>query len=392
MRNFVLSILVGSLAVSLGDAQAGDFTQKGPKKWLAVASTKDLDMAIAIARTLGAGAQVVTSQNDYYGVIKGPYAAKTVAQVKKLDSDIYELPKDALLSDGARYVKTVWQAPSDTPPLTGYEIGKPAKLSSGAVFAEVKLVKSGSENYITVASGGEKNGPNFSFETNADGEFATLGSDAAFMTLDASLKLPQLVFTRYSGGAHCCTKTWIVEKPDGAASWSLVEGETIDGTGYIFEDVDGDGGKELLSIDNSFLYAFDSYAGSFAPLKISKLRNGILEDVTTEPAMQGRLKQDLAGMEYEAKLNPELWKTNGFLAGWTANKMRLGQGDEAWQTVLENMDKNSSFGPQECTSGQKMDDCPVENMKPIPVLKALADFLKVGGYGPLPDRAEALLN
>ena len=72
--------------------------------------------------------------------------------------------------------------------------------------------------------------------------------------------------------------------------------------------------------------------------------------------------------------------------------MRLGQGTEAWQVVTENMNKASDFGPQTCTTGQSVADCPFEKLVSIPVLKGLADFLKQNGYGPLPDAAEALLH
>ncbi len=363
----------------------------GNKKWLTVASTKDLDVAIGIARSLNNNAQVVSSQSGYYAVIMGPYAANSIAAVKKLDSSIYKLPKDALLSDGSRYVESVWKSPSSST-MSAYEIDKPLQLSAGDLSAIFKLEKVGDDQFSTVVTGEEKNGPKFTFTVDKTGEFVPSSAEAAFIKLDATSTVPQLVFTRFSGGAHCCTMTWIAAKPDGAAGWSLTEGTYLDGGGYWFEDVDGDGGQELLSVDNNFLYAFDSYAGSVAPIHISKFRDGKIEDVTEEPAMQARLKQDLAGIEYAAKVDPGMWKLNGFLAGWVASKMRLGQGTDAWQVVTENMASDTGFGPQECTSGQSVDDCPADNIKSIPVLKALADFLKENGYGPLPDSAEALLH
>jgi serine protease Do len=391
MRRFSVGFLVGSLLVSGGSAWANDFKLPTSKKWLAVASTKDLDTAIGIARSMGAGSQVLTSQSGYFAVVKGPFEATTIEQVKKRDQSIYELPKDALLSNGARYLKSVWQAPSNATVMTTYEIDKPVKLSAGEISVELKLEKLGEDSFSTVVSGADTSGHNFSFTVGKEGDFVPLGAEAAFIKLDADAKEPQLVFTRYSGGAHCCTQTWVVNKPEGAAGWSLLDAGKLDGGGYQFEDVDGDGTQELVSVDNSFLYAFDSYAGSIAPVKIAKLRLGKIDDVTDEPAMKSRLKQDLASMEYWAKVDPALWKSNGYLAGWAANKMRLGEGDSAWKTVTENMNKNSGFGPQACTTGQTLEDCPADNLKAIPVLKALASFLKEGGYGPLPDAAEALL-
>jgi serine protease Do len=392
MRKFVYGVLAGSLVMAWGVVLAEDLKLDGQKKWLAVASTKDVDMAIGFARTLGEGAQVVTSQSGYYAVIKGPYTASTIAQVKRLDSSIYELPSDALLSNGARYIASVWKAPSSSPVLVDYGPGKPLHLSTGDVAVEIKMEKTVEDAFSTVVNGTEKNKPGFKFTVGQEGEYVTYGSSAAFIKLDAASALPQVVFTRNVGGAHCCTNTWVVMKTEGSAGWALLDLGKLDGSGYWFEDVDGDGGQELLSVDNRFLYAFDSYAGSFAPLKIFKLRDGHIDDVSEEPAMQARLKQDLAGMEYATKVDPSKWKTNGYLAGWAAAKLRLGQGEEAWQTVEQNLDRNSAFGPQECTTGQSLDDCPADKLKTIPTLKALADFLKEGGYGPLPDRAESLLN
>jgi serine protease Do len=391
MRKLGFGVLLGCLALFAGQGVADSLKLSGNKKWLVVASTKDIDSAIGIARNLGEGAQVVTSQSGYFGVIKGPYAASTIDAVKKLDSSLYEVPKDALLSNGIRYVKSVWKAPTLTAFVSTYQIDKPAHLSSGDISVEVKLDKMGENQYATVVSGEEKSGPDFTFTVAKEDEYSPSNADAGFVKLDPTSDVPQLVFSRYTGGAHCCTNTWIATKPHGAAGWSLTDAGKLDGGGFYFEDVDGDGYMELMSADNSFLYAFDSYAGSFAPVKISQLRAGTIEDVSDHPEMQVRLKQELAGMEYAAKVDPALWKSNGFLAGWAANKLRLGQGEEAWQTVVENIDSKSEFGPQECLTGQKIDDCPAEQLKPIPILKALAEFLKENGYGPLPDAAEALL-
>lgn len=392
MRKVLFGFLCGSVCIMAGQVQAEDFKLPAHKKWLAIASSKDLDVAIGIARSMGENTKVVASLSGYYGVIKGPYAAATLEKVKSLDPNIGELPKDALLSNGARYLKTVWETPVASAPMIEYQINKPAHLSVGDLSVELKLVEDGEDQFSSVVTGTEKNGPGFSFTVGKGEEFSPAQPQAAFLVLDKSTAVPQLVFTRYSGGAHCCTKTWIAVKPNGAASWSLVEAANLDGGGYWFEDVDGDGSQELLSSDNSFYYSFDSYAGSFAPIKISQLRNGILQDVTDEDAMKPRLKQDLAGLEYAAKLDPQIWKSNGFLAAWAASKMRLGQGEEAWQTVKQNMAEDTGFGPQECTSGQAIEECPSDNLKPLPILKGLADFLKENGYGPLPDAAEALLH
>jgi serine protease Do len=385
----ILAGLLMSVAFC-GAAQAESLKLAGKKHWLAVYSTQNLDAAIGIARGLYVDAKVVASKSSFYGVVIGPYTGNSIAEVKRRNTDISDLPKDAFLADGTAFTSVAWSQPHQTT-MVPYEMDKPAHLSSGDLAIEVKLNKITEDHYTTVVTGTEKNGPSFTFTTNTDNEFSTMGPETSLMKLDPALKVPQLVFTRYSGGAHCCTNTWIASKPNGGEAWSLIDAGRTDGSGFGYEDVDGDGGLEMLKVDNAFLYAFDSYAGSFAPVKIFKLRGGKLEDVSEEPAFRPRLVQDLASMEYSAKVNNYLWKSNGFLVGWAASKFRLGQSEDAWQVLTENVQKDSSFGPQECSTGQSVADCAGDNLKFIPVMKAIASFLKEEGYGPLPSGAEVLL-
>lgn len=389
MGKYTIGLLLSSAVLWAGAAHAENFKLSGNKHWLAVASTKNLDEAIGIARVLGSeGARVVSSQSGYFGVVLGPYVTDSVEELKKKNENLNQLPSDALLSNGARYIETVWKAATSSNVLADYEKDKPVQLSSGDLSVTVKLEKTGEDQYNTVATGGQPGSPQFSFTVGSDGEYTDIGSGASLIKLDPKSTVPQVVFTRFTGGAHCCTNTWVASKLESASGWALKDLGKLDGGGYWFEDVDGDGAQELLSADNAFLYAFDSYAGSFAPIHIAKFRDGSLEDVSEDGNLRPRLVQDLAGMEYQATVNSDLWKSNGFLVAWVASKIRLGDGADAWPTVMENYDKSAEFGPQECTSGQKVDDCPTENLKTIPFPKALASFLKENGYGPLPSEAE----
>ncbi|MDE2446782.1 MAG: hypothetical protein KGO94_11420, partial [Alphaproteobacteria bacterium] len=347
--------------------------------------------------------KVVTSESGYYGVILGPYNVKTMQELKKKDANnqLSALPPDALLSRGDKYLKTVWENKPTGIGAVAYSLDKAAVFSSGSLSVKVQAQKQGKENAYTIVSGQDGAGT-FHFDIGKDLPADEMASAEEYKGLlyhkagvaklvkDAPSK--QIVVTAYTGGAHCCTKTWIISRDTDHAAWGMTEGETLDGDGYWFEDVDGDGTLELLSVDNHFLYAFDSYAGSFAPVKIYKLQNGKIDDVSEADAMRHRLVQDLAGMEFEAKARPDLWKENGFLAGWVAAKIRLGQGEDAWNTVTQNMQKDTGFGPEICTTGQDLADCPQDKIQAVPVVKALASFLKDNGYGPLPLAAEALLN
>jgi serine protease Do len=404
LKKFIASGLVIFAFPNVADAET--LALKGNMRWLALASSKDKNVAIGIARRstyMANTVKVVSSKSGYFGVIIGPYAANSINDVKKQDKDnrLDALPKDALLSKGDNYIDTVWQATGLGIGATAYSIERPAQFSSGSLVVRVQGKKLEPDRAYTSVTGKDAIGT-FDIEIGKDlpkdelalaEEFEGLQYNrAAVAKLLLSSPSPQVVITNYTGGAHCCTETWILSRDTKQAVWSKTQGETLDGDGYSFEDIDGDGALEMLSVDNHFLYAFDSYAGSVAPVKIAKFQNGKIEDVSEAPAMHARLVQDLAGIEFEAKTRPESWKQNGFLAGWVASKIRLGEGDTAWNRVLANIDMKSDFGPQECTSGQNVSDCPADNLKPIPILKALASFLKENGYAPLPAAAEAMTN
>jgi serine protease Do len=381
------------MLILVGPAHAGSLAAPDGQHWLTVASTRDVDTAIGIASMYaGAKARVVSSQSGWFAVIMGPFVEADVAAVLKAHSDIGEVPKDALLSPGDKYVEVVWEEKAEdaSPLLATYELNKPAQFSSGPLNFVVSMGGSEEDPGATTAAGTESGKTLFSFSTPKD--YSIFGSDAGLLKLDPATAAPQLVFTRYTGGAHCCTQTWVATAPAGAAGWTLVDAGILDGGGYFFKDIDGDGALELTAVDNSFLYAFDSYAGSFAPIRIYQLRGNALNDVSNAPEFRNHLKRDLARMEFAAKLDANQWRSNGFLAGWVAARQRLGQGEEAWQTAMENLNGESDFGPMICKTGKPIEQCAHDDLERVPVAKALAEFLAERDYGELPPKARALLN
>ena len=407
MKKMISVLALAATLVGTNAAHAETLALTGKFHWLLLASSKDKDQAIGIARAVSSMAdtvKVITSKSGYFGVIAGPYAYKSIKDIKKADknSRIGDLPKDAILTQGANYIETVWQAPTTaTNELIPYSIEKTAEFSSGDFNVKINGQKLEPDRAFTVVEGKDAAGP-FHFDIGKDLPKDELASAEEFLGMNYNqagiVKLvpgspsPQVVVTNYSGGAHCCATTTFISKEKPTAPWSRTTSSELDGEGYAFEDVNGDGAMELISVDNRFLYSFGSYAGSFAPIEIHQLIAGKIIDVSTNQAMRGRLVQDLAGMEYSANLSPDMWKQNGYLAGWVASKIRLGQGDEAWALFMKNYEKENGFGPQECTSGQKVADCPNDNLKAIPIPKALAGFLRENGYLPLPAAALKELN
>lgn len=391
------SVLAGATAVlavlAAGQVWAASLALSGKERWLTVASSKDLDTAIAIAGVYASErAKVVSSQSGWYAIVLGPYREGSVAAVTKAHAGIGAVPADAHLSRGDKFLEVVFEEKpwEEQRVLANYDSKKPVQFADGDTTYSVSMAGTNDEPGPTTASA--KRGETLLFSFTTPSEYSMFESDAGLLKLDPGAKGPQLVFTRFTGGAHCCTQTWIATSPEGGAGWSLVDAGVFDGGAYSYEDVDGDGFLELELVDNDFLYAFDSYAGSFAPIRIFQLRGNKLIDVSNTPAMHARLKRDLAAMEYQVKLDPGLWRSNGFLAGWVAAKQRLGEGGEAWQTVLENLDPNTDFGPDTCKSGKPVEDCAYEDLQKVPVAKALAQFLSERDYGELPPMAQAQLN
>jgi hypothetical protein len=206
--------------------------------------------------------------------------------------------------------------------------------------------------------------------------------------LNGTATLPQVVIMSYTGGAHCCTDTKILTA-DSSGSWHLVDGGTLDGdTPYRFIDLNKDGSSELVSVDNSFLYAFGCYACSYAPTRISKLAGLELRDVTREPIYQDFLRGELQAMEKFAQGNHD-WEANGYLAGWVAQAALVDGLDAAWRTMLASYDRKSDDGLIKCRLTAPMDNCPESEQVRVSFPESLAEHLVQNGYL-TPEQAQRL--
>ncbi|HEY1542464.1 MAG TPA: hypothetical protein VGG01_08645 [Xanthobacteraceae bacterium] len=203
---------------------------------------------------------------------------------------------------------------------------------------------------------------------------------ARVIWLDRAAAFPQIVITAFTFGAHCCTVTHIatMTAPD---KWSVVEGMRLDGDeGYVFADLGHDGAQMLISYDNSFLYAFASYADSFAPTRVSRLAGTAIKDVTGDPKYRDFLRSKVRAMEEEARKDGDLWHSNGFLGGWVAAKSLVGEGDDAWRRMLTSYDRKSDWPQQECTIGGAIDKCPKDKLRDLAFPQALKKLMAENGY------------
>lgn len=202
-------------------------------------------------------------------------------------------------------------------------------------------------------------------------------AEASIAEIDAANVRPEVYFTSYSGGAHCCTLA-IVATQSGS-KWTAVTVGSFDGDGDFLKDVDGDGIAEIVTVDNRFLYEFDCYACSAAPLQILTVRKGKVVDASAEMQFLPAHREWLT--EIEGGIAPaERWTSRGYLAGWVAASARVGKGAEAWQQLDARWDKSSDEGEEVCLTGGEIEDCPRRQRAVLKFPERLKLFLEQNGY------------
>lgn len=211
-----------------------------------------------------------------------------------------------------------------------------------------------------------------------------VGSGFDFVTAQASIAeidpenaYPEVYFSSYTGGAHCCNVVVIAEEVDG--TWRGIPIGEFDGDGNYLEDADGDGLAEIVTVDNRFLYAFDCYACSAAPLTITTLRKGEVFDISADPRYLPAHRDWLAQIESFVDPN-EKWKSPGYLAGWVGAKIRANEGADAWQQLSSNWDTDADQGEEVCLTGERLDDCSSKSRAVLKFPERLKLFLEQTGY------------
>ena len=386
MRAFVPALLIALFAAP---ARSDNLRLDGDQFWVGLASGASKDEAIGLARTFSISPlMVVSSANGWYAAVTGPYHVPTGTGRDFLDKLRKEkgASTDAYLTRGASYGEIVWKPPPDRVEAT---LEYDGEHSAELVHGDMRLVASrqpdGKDAFDPVLTVFYKGAEAFRFAIGSESPNEKPAAVTRLVKLDPASALPTVVFSYYWQGAHCCTLTkFATLKGDG--SWAIVSSGAIDGDGYQFEDLDGSGRAYLVSVDQSFLYAFASYAGSFAPPKVLKLEGGQLVDVTQDASMKHYIAQELFRQKAFAKQQDEL-KTNGYLAAFVADSLMLGQGDAAWRAMLADYEReDNGFGIDKCMIDQPLDKCPDDKKGKLPFPAGLRQFLIEHGYIKEPDR------
>ena len=207
--------------------------------------------------------------------------------------------------------------------------------------------------------------------------------EPAVMVVENPPGAPMILFQTFSGGAHCCTSITAIVPREGR----LEAVDVYRGDGAPMEraprDVDGDGAIDIVRHDNAFLYAFASYAESYAPPRIVNIVDGEAVDVSERPGFSSLFEEAMAEAR-QACPDPDGYGANGACAAYVAAAARLGRFDEAWAQMLEGYDRTSAWGlDQGCRVAEIDGECPAgEAIRFDNYPDALRNFLAEHGYIP----------
>lgn len=237
----------------------------------------------------------------------------------------------------------------------------PVEDSEGLIFPRVRITAPGMKPAMLE---GERSGAAFSSRISV-GRWDRSG--ALFVLLES-----------YTGGAHCCTRVQAAVPRGGGfeiADLDAYDGERLE---RLPSDVDGDGAVDFVVTDDSFLYAFSSYAGSFAPPKILNIADGKIVDVSDRKgfgAIYAEAMQKSRGPCAEGE--------PGYCAGYAAAAARAGRFDQALPEVLRFTKGKVVLEslPTDCRVETGDAECPeAETIRYASYEEALKAFLAKRGY------------
>lgn len=148
-----------------------------------------------------------------------------------------------------------------------------------------------------------------------------------------------LMWQAYTGGAHCCFDIQLIllDGPErGIVSLGIFDMEMMM---EVPADVDGDGRTDFVMRDNSFLYAFASFAGSFAPPQIWNVERGRTVNVSAAARYRPLFVEAIAETG-PICLDPRGGEDrNGACAAFVAASARIGDFEGAWRAMLGGYDR-----------------------------------------------------
>jgi hypothetical protein len=135
---------------------------------------------------------------------------------------------------------------------------------------------------------------------------------------------PEVIYSAYTGGAHCCSVAQVFQLAAGASGYTSVD-RFFGDPGFDVRDLDRDGRPEIVSADDSFAYRFTAYAFSGLPFLALRYDHGKFRDVTG--SFPGLIRRDARRFwrgYLELRDNPDD-SARGQIAAWAADQYRLGK-------------------------------------------------------------------
>jgi hypothetical protein len=195
--------------------------------------------------------------------------------------------------------------------------------------------------------------------------------------LDPEVKGDQVIFTTFSGGAHCCTRVDVLE-PQGTGtkivslgSW---DGEPLD---KFPSDIDNDHVPDIVMNDDRFNYAFASHADSFAPVRVFNVIGGNVIDHSSAPGLKNLYESEM--IEFGGWC---LLHSNGACAAFVAAGARAGHAGYAWEVMQQNYNRADTWQlPTSCRVPVSGGSCPADQtVQAADYPSALMQFLRDNEY------------
>ncbi|HEX2764551.1 MAG TPA: hypothetical protein VHM92_12015 [Allosphingosinicella sp.] len=192
-----------------------------------------------------------------------------------------------------------------------------------------------------------------------------------------------LMLESYTGGAHCCDHVQVAVPAPGG--FEVVDLGAYDGDRLAERpsDIDGDGMLDFVVTDDSFLYAFTSYAESVAPPVFLNVVGGEVVDVSTRPGFRPRYEKLMARLRPSCSPRRTEEASNGACAAYVAAAARAGRFAAAWSDMVQAYDRRaeaSEWLPTGCRVATE-GECPeAETIRYADFPAALRAFLVRQGY------------
>lgn len=176
---------------------------------------------------------------------------------------------------------------------------------------------------------------------------------------------PEVVYSAYTGGAHCCSVAQVY-RFDAAANGYSTSAHNFGDPGFRLKDLDGDGRPEWLTRDDAFAYRFTAYAFSGLPVMILRYSAAGFGDVTN--SFPGTIHTDLDRWwrQYTRTRSRTDGTELGPVSAWAADMYRLGKRAHVLKVLRSEARHGRLRGPG--------------RTKGLRFVKVLDHFLRAHGY------------